>query len=104
MLAGGRSAMTDEALDYGRFGALTFDCYGTLVDWETGILRGLRAALDRHGIEAPDDELLELYGTAEEGAEGGPYVRYREVLGRCLREVCAHYSVEPDDDEAEVFG
>ena len=32
--------MTD--LDYGRFEALTFDCYGTLIDWEAGILGGLR--------------------------------------------------------------
>ena len=63
--------MARDQLDYSRFEALTFDCYGTLIDWETGILRGLRATLDRHGIDAPDDELLELYATAEEFAESG---------------------------------
>jgi len=96
--------MTQSPLDYRRFEALTFDCYGTLIDWETGILRGLRATLDGHGIDAPDDELLELYATAEERAEAGPYLRYREILARCLREVCRHYDVAPDDDAAAAFG
>lgn len=96
--------MTDAQLDYERFEALTFDCYGTLIDWETGILRGLRATLDRHRIDAPDDELLELYATAEERAESGPYLRYRDVLARCLREVCGHYGVEPADEAAAAFG
>jgi 2-haloacid dehalogenase len=96
--------MTDAQLDYDRFEALTFDCYGTLIDWETGILRGLRTTLDRHGTDAPDEELLELYSTAEEGAESGPYLRYREVLARCLREVCRHYGVDATDDAAAAFG
>ena len=39
-------------LDYGRFEALTFDCYGTLIDWESGILAGLRPMLARGGIDA----------------------------------------------------
>ena len=38
-------------IDYGAFDALTFDCYGTLIDWETGILAGLRAALDPRGVD-----------------------------------------------------
>ena len=91
-------------LDFGRFEALTFDCYGTLIDWETGILAGLRAALDPRGVDAPDDELLELYATAEEAAEAGPYLPYRDVLARALREVCGHYRIEPSDDEAAAFG
>ena len=49
------------ALDYTRFEALTFDCYGTLIDWEAGIVAGLRPALARRGIEASDDELLEVF-------------------------------------------
>ena len=40
--------MTD--LDYGRFDALTFDCYGTLIDWEAGILAGLRLVLTAHSL------------------------------------------------------
>ena len=96
--------MVHEVLDYGRFEALTFDCFGTLIDWETGILRGLRSALQRHGIDAPDDELLELYATSEEAAESGPYLLYREVLARCLREVGRHYGIDVDDAATAAFG
>ena len=43
--------MTD--LDYGQFEALTFDCYGTLIDWEAGILAGLRRVLARAASSRP---------------------------------------------------
>jgi 2-haloacid dehalogenase len=96
--------MTDAVLDYDRFEALTFDCYGTLIDWETGILAGLRAGLAGHGLDPADDELLEVYSRAEAAAEAGPYLRYRDVLARCLREVGRAYGVEPDDGAAATFG
>ena len=94
--------MTD--LDFGRFEALTFDCYGTLIDWETGILAGIRPILDRWGVRAEDDELLEAYARAEAGLEAGPYRTYRDVLGEALREVTAAFSVEPTRADIEGFG
>ena len=96
--------MTDDAIDYGRFEALTFDCYGTLIDWETGILAGLRRSLADHGIAPSDDELLERYSGAEAAAESGPYLRYRAVLARSLRDVCRSYGIEPTDAAAAAFG
>ena len=45
--------MSDAAIDFARFDALTFDCYGTLIDWETGILAGLRAVLGPRGRRGP---------------------------------------------------
>ena len=93
--------MTD--LDYRRFDALTFDCYGTLIDWETGILTGLRAVLAPRGVEPADDELLEVFAGFEAAAEAVPYLRYREILERCLGQVMAHYRVEPQEGEAAAF-
>src|SRR3990172_3880349 len=104
MLAGGRPAMTDAELDYERFEALTFDCYGTLIDWESGILARLRPTLAARGVNPSSDELLEVYARAEASAESGPYLRYREVLARCLRDVCRHYAVEPGEEEVAAFG
>src|SRR6185312_14366964 len=95
---------TVTALDYSAFEALTFDCYGTLIDWEAGILTGLRQALGRRGIEASDDGLLEVYAGFEAAAEAGPYAHYRDVLGRCLGDVAAHYGFVPDEDEVAGFG
>jgi 2-haloacid dehalogenase len=90
-------------LDYGRFDALTFDCYGTLIDWEAGIVAGLRPILARAGVDATDDELLEVYAGFEAAAEAGPYARYREILGRCLRQVAGRYGFAPDGHEVAEF-
>ena len=90
-------------LDYGRFDALTFDCYGTLIDWEAGILAALRPVLAARGLEPPDHEILEVYAGHEAEAEAGPYMRYREILGRSMREVAFHYGIGPDTAEVAAF-
>jgi 2-haloacid dehalogenase len=90
-------------LDYGQFDALTFDCYGTLIDWEAGILAGLRPAVATRGADPSDDELLEAYARVESALEAGPYRRYREILGRCLREVAADYAAAPELAEVAAF-
>jgi 2-haloalkanoic acid dehalogenase type II len=94
-------------LDYGAFDALTFDCYGTLIDWETGILTGLRRILDGHGterVDADDDRVLELYAAAESRLESGRYLPYRTILAAAAREVGRELGVEVTDDEAAGFG
>ena len=91
-------------LDFDRFDALTFDCYGTLIDWETGILAALRPVLDRRNVHPTDDELLGRYAHHEAALEAGPYLRYREVLGRSLRGICADLGAELTDGEVARFG
>ncbi len=91
-------------VDFGRFEVLTFDCYGTLIDWEAGIAAGFRRVLDRRGVAVGDEDLLERYARHEAAAEAGPYLPYRGVLARALRGVCAELGVEPTDEEAAAFG
>jgi 2-haloacid dehalogenase len=91
-------------VDFGRFEVLTFDCYGTLIDWETGILGGLHRVLDLRGIAADDEDLLERYARHEAKIEAGPYLRYREVLARALQGVCGELGIAPTDEEAAAFG
>ena len=45
-------------LDYGQFEALTFDCYGTLIDWEAGLTAAFRPVLAAHAIAADDEDVL----------------------------------------------
>jgi 2-haloacid dehalogenase len=90
-------------LDFGRFDALTFDCYGTLIDWETGLLAAMRRVLDAHGVTPGDDELLEAYARHEAALESGPYLRYRDVLARGLAAVAAELGVTPGPDELAGF-
>ena len=90
--------------DFGRFDVLTFDCYGTLIDWEAGILAGLRRVLEPLGIDAGDDDLLERYARAEASVEAGGYLRYREVLARSADLVGRELGVEPGPAELAAFG
>ena len=96
--------MSDNGFDFGRFDALTFDTYGTLIDWETGLLDALGVVLRAHGLEARDNELLESYAAHEARLEAGSYLRYRDVLAESLRGVCAGLGVTPTDDELATFG
>lgn len=60
---------------------ITFDCYGTLIDWEAGILAVLRPWAGREGVRASNDELLVAYGDAESAQEHEtPQAAYREIL------------------------
>jgi 2-haloacid dehalogenase len=79
-------------LDLARFDALTFDCYGTLIDWETGLLGALREI-----AEADDDRLLSRFAEAERAIEAGPYRSYREVLREVLRRIA------PADTERDAL-
>lgn len=69
-------------IDFSRAKLLTFDCYGTLIDWETGILRFFRALLPRTVTEA---QILGLYAKHEAEIEAEAYRPYREVLGEVVR-------------------
>ena len=93
-----------QGLDLDRFEALTFDCYGTLIDWENGLLAALRPVMEAHGVEAGDDELLEAFARRETALEAGDYRRYRDVLAEALRGVAADFGFAPTDEEASAFG
>ena len=64
------------------FKAITFDCFGTLIDWESGILGALHMLCERYGITQPParHELLAMYASLEADAERGGYRPYRDVL------------------------
>ncbi|HUQ78064.1 MAG TPA: haloacid dehalogenase type II [Patescibacteria group bacterium] len=96
--------MTD--LDYGAFDALTFDCYGTLIDWEAGILAALSLVLPARPAEADDDDaLLVEYASIEARLEAGAYRRYRKVVGDGLAAVArAHGGDVTADDVARLGG
>jgi 2-haloacid dehalogenase len=89
--------------DFERFDALTFDCYGTLIDWEAGISRGLAALLSPHGIVPEIEQLLGRFAGHEAELEAGPYRRYREVLAEASRRIGRDYGVEPSEEAVATF-
>lgn len=72
-------------MDVGSVRLITFDCYGTMIDWETGMLAALRPLFCRNGKIVSDEKLLEIYGEAEAEVEAGPYQRYRTVLSETVQ-------------------
>jgi len=72
--------------DFNRFEVLTFDCYGTLIDWEAGILGAIRRILSVRKKPIDDGELLRLYGDFEQRSESGPFRPYRVVLESVVEE------------------
>ena len=91
------------SIDFARFDAITFDCYGTLIDWERGILNAFQLVLSRDDVAPGDDRLLELYAGHEAEVERGVYRTYREVLAAAARGVCADLGVDPSDRSITEF-
>jgi len=81
--------MQPSPIDWATVAVLSFDCYGTLIDWESGILATLRSVLGASGPQAPDDALLEAYARHEARLEAGPYRPYRQVLTEALAKTIA---------------
>ncbi|MCL4222298.1 MAG: haloacid dehalogenase type II [Phycisphaerales bacterium] len=65
--------------------ACTFDCFGTLIDWSSGILSALGPLAARHAPGMGERELLERYGQLEREVEAGAYQSYRAVLAEVTR-------------------
>jgi 2-haloacid dehalogenase len=87
-------------IDFGQFDALTFDCYGTLIDWETGILEALRPVAG----DGDDEALLEAFARHETALEAGPYLPYAEVLAGCLRGLGEELGFTPTPEQQAAFG
>ena len=82
---------------------ITFDCYGTLIDWENGMLAALRPLFSRDGHNVSDLQILELYGEIEAELESGPYLSYREVLEQAARAIGRRLGVEVAAEESSAF-
>ena len=90
-------------LIFENFDVLTFDCYGTLIDWEEGILSSLKPVLNNHGIEIGGDEVLEIYSDLEAKAEEGEYQTYKSILRSILSGFGKKFYFKPSEEELAVF-
>lgn len=90
-------------LDYDAYDVLTFDTYGTLIDWEAGLVAALRTALGDAAGSLDDDELLARFAAFEHEAET-PGTSYRDVLAACLRDVAAQLGATVSAEQRATFG
>jgi|SRR5215471_19152722 FMN phosphatase YigB (HAD superfamily) len=87
------------------FKVLTFDCYGTLIDWETGILNALRPLLRRDPVERSRDEVLASFARHETAQEKEtPGMIYSELLTQTHRRIAAEFGIAASAADYRAFG
>ena len=87
------------------FKVLTFDCYGTLIDWETGIVDALRPLVRRDAAERSRDEILASFARHETAQEAEtPGMIYSELLGRVHRRLAEEWGIAASEADHRPFG
>ena len=91
-------------LDFDRFEWLSFDCYGTLVDWETGIAAAIGEVLEANGMGRSQADILALYADIEPRVQSSqPFLRYRDVLRGVMAAVGAKLSLQCTESEFDCL-
>jgi len=90
-------------LNFNKYDILTFDCYGTLIDWENGILTALKPVLVNHNINLNDDAILELYAKFESDIEKGEFLICKNVLGKIMERIGNKFEFDLSSSEKDCL-
>ena len=80
-----------------QFEALSFDCYGTLIDWEEGVYQAFKKEADRDGFTIEKEQIIPLFHEISREIEGGSYELYAEVLRRAAVKTAKEIGVTISD-------
>jgi len=87
------------------FSVLSFDCYGTLIDWETGLFTALQPLLARSAVGLSRDAALAVFATHESRQQAAtPAMRYADLLTEVHGQLAPAWGVPPDAAESARFG
>ena len=87
------------------FDVLSFDCYGTLIDWETGIRAALANWRRRENIQVTDQGFIEAFGRYEwQEQEENSGLLYPEILERVLKRMATGWGVYASPTDTKAFG
>jgi 2-haloacid dehalogenase len=87
------------------FDTLTFDCYGTLIDWESGIVAGLQPLLSQAAAPLSRDAALEAFAVQESAQQAEtPEMRYADVLEAVHARLAREWRIAPDPEADRRFG
>ena len=87
--------------DFSNIEWVSFDCYGTLVDWETGISDAVSEVLQPHGIRKATPEILELFSDVEPVVQSsGVFKEYRVVLREVMSMIGERVGIQLDEEGA----
>lgn len=87
------------------FKVLTFDCYGTLIDWESGMINALKPLTDRLNGALSRDQILEAHARHESGQQAQtPTKLYRDLLPIVYRRLAEEWGLTASWDECALYG
>ena len=87
------------------FKVLTFDCYGTLIDWESGMVEALRPVTERAAQALTRDQVLEAHGRHESAQQAQtPGMRYRDLLAVVHKRLAEEWRVSASWEESAAYG
>ncbi len=82
---------------------VTTDCYGTLIDWEKGIVEAFQAAATEDGFTIDDGKLLERFFPIQAEIMAGSYELYAEVLRRTAVQVAEELGWQLEPSRAQFL-
>jgi 2-haloacid dehalogenase len=82
---------------------LSFDVYGTLINFEQGILRNLKPVLESHNIHLNDEQILQLYGEIEARIQEEEFVKYKEILRKIVLAFGDRFGFTPSSYERDCL-
>jgi 2-haloalkanoic acid dehalogenase type II len=85
------------------FDFITFDCYGTLIDWESGIVNACQTEAAHDGLQLKRAEIVAAYHIEEPVVESGKFRTYREVLTETAMRVAAGLGWKLDPERASFL-
>lgn len=88
-----------------QFKALTFDCYGTLIDWESGMIEALKPLTSRASQHVPRDSILEAHARHESAQQSyTPAMIYSVLLAVVYKRLAEEWGVSATWDECQAYG
>ncbi len=83
-----------------RYDVVTFDCYGTLIDWESGIGDWFEKTAAEDGVTLARRDVLAAYAETEPAVEAEAFRLYRDVLTETVRRVAKRFGWTPSSERA----
>jgi 2-haloacid dehalogenase len=90
-------------ISFKNYSHLSFDCYGTLIDWESGILSCLHPILSEHNIRVRDEYILRMYAKYEALEESGAFKTYYNILRNVMSGIGNELGFSPSETELNLL-
>ena len=88
-----------EMINFNSVKIISFDCYGTLIDWRAGIIESLTPVLKKHNIMLSEHDIINLYSSFEAALQQSEYKEYKEILYLIVNKFGQELNFKPDQED-----